>query len=202
MRTSRIPRACSLQWRSPHEPEADTPAVSVFITQRAFVRVCAQAGSDLENEVGGVLAGKWRLDANSGETFVVVEGVLPAPHTRHGSNFVTFTQNSLVALNDALEERYPGKQMVGWYHTHPHMGVFLSSYDTWLHEHFFPEMWQVALVIDPHAQEAGFFVRSQDGSLDPRRYYGFHELLNAKKRSIVYWENMHSEQDVALVTGG
>jgi proteasome lid subunit RPN8/RPN11 len=197
-----MPRACALRWRSPHEVEADMPAVSVFITQRAFVRVCAQAGSDLENEVGGVLAGKWRLDAGSGETFIVVEGVLPAPHTRHGSNFVTFTQDSLVALNDALEEKYPGKQMVGWYHTHPHMGVFLSNYDTWLHEHFFPEMWQVALVIDPHAQEAGFFIRSQDGSLDPRRYHGFHELLGAKKRSIAYWVNLQSEHDTALVTGG
>jgi proteasome lid subunit RPN8/RPN11 len=202
VRTSRIPRGRALRWRSAYDFETEAPAVSVFITQHAFVRVCAQAGSDLENEVGGVLAGKWRLDADSGETFVVIEGVLPAPHTRHGSNFVTFTQDSLVALNDALDEKYPKKQMVGWYHTHPHMGVFLSSYDTWLHEHFFPEMWQVALVIDPHAQEAGFFIRSQGGALDPRRYFGFHELLGTKKRSIVHWENMRSEEDVAISTGG
>jgi proteasome lid subunit RPN8/RPN11 len=202
VRTSRIPRACALRWRSPYEQEAEPSAVSVFVTQRSFVRVCAQAGSDLDNEVGGVLAGKWRVDADSGETFVVVEGVLPAPHTRHGSNFVTFTQDSLVALNDALEERYPRKQMVGWYHTHPRMGVFLSSYDAWLHENFFPEMWQVALVIDPHAQDAGFFIRSQAGVLDTRRYYGFHELLGDKKRSIVHWENMHTEDDPEPVTGG
>jgi len=202
VRTSRIPRACALPWRSAYEHEAASPAVSVFLTQRSFVRVCAQAGSDLVNEVGGVLAGKWRVDATSGETFVVVEGVLPAEHTRHGSTYVTFTQDSLVALNDALEARYPGKQIVGWYHTHPHMGVFLSSYDLWLHEHFFPEMWQVALVIDPHAQEAGFFIRSQAGLLDPQRYFGFNELLGSKKRSIVHWGNLQPDQISTVVTGG
>jgi proteasome lid subunit RPN8/RPN11 len=197
-----MPLARALHWRSAFEEQAARPALSVFVTQRSFVRVCAQAGSDLENEVGGVLAGKWRLDGASGEKFVVVEGVLPAPHTRHGSTYVTFTQDSLVALNDALEMRYPGKQMVGWYHTHPRMGVFLSTYDTWLHEHFFPEAWQVALVIDPHAQEGGFFIRSEDGGLDPRRYFGFHELVGVKKGSVVHWENMQPEDSPTVVTGG
>lgn len=200
--TSRIPRASARRWRSAYEHEAVAPAVHVFMTQRSYVRVCAQAGSDLVNEVGGVLAGKWRLDANSGERFVVVEGVLPAEHTRHGSTYVTFTQDSLVGLNDALEARYPGKQMVGWYHTHPGMGVFLSSYDMWLHEHFFPEMWQFALVIDPHAQEAGFFIRSREGLLDSQRYYGFHELLDSKKRSIVHWENIQPDREAAIPAGG
>jgi proteasome lid subunit RPN8/RPN11 len=197
-----MPRASALCWRSAFEEQAARPGLSVFVTQRSFVRVCAQAGSDLENEVGGVLAGKWRVDGASGEKFVVVEGVLPAPHTRHGSTYVTFTQDSLVALNDALEMRYPGKQMVGWYHTHPRMGVFLSTYDTWLHEHFFPEAWQVALVIDPHAQEGGFFIRSEDGALDPQRYFGFHELVGAKKGSVVHWENMQAEHSPTVVTGG
>ena len=192
VRTSRMPRGCALRWRSAFEDQAaHHPALSVFVTQRSFVRVCAQAGSDLENEVGGVLAGKWRVDGASGEKFVVVEGVLPAPHTRHGSTYVTFTQDSLVALNDALEMRYPGKQMVGWYHTHPRMGVFLSTYDTWLHEHFFPEPWQVALVVEPVAATAGFFIRQRQELLDPTRYFGFYELDGNDGRSMVYWNNLN-----------
>src|SRR4030067_1587644 len=79
VRTSRMPRASALCWRSAFEEQAARPGLSVFVTQRSFVRVCAQAGSDLENEVGGVLAGKWRVDGASGEKFVVVEGGVPAP---------------------------------------------------------------------------------------------------------------------------
>lgn len=200
--TSRMPGARALRWRSAPEEEIGRSAVTVFITQWSYVRMCAHAGSDLRHEVGGVLAGKWRVDATSGEKFVVIEGVLPAPHTRHGSTYVTFTQDSLVALNEQLEERYPGKQMVGWYHTHPRLGIFLSAYDTWLHEHFFPEIWQVAVVIDPQATEGGVFVRTPEGSLDPQRYSGFCELTDAKRRTVVHWKNLQPEADGDGTAGG
>jgi proteasome lid subunit RPN8/RPN11 len=200
--TSRMPGAHALRWRSAAEDEGGRSAVTVFLTQWSYVRMCAHAGSDLQHEVGGVLAGKWRVDAASGEKFVVIEGVLPAPHTRHGSTYVTFTQDSLVALNEQLEERYPGKKMVGWYHTHPRLGIFLSTYDTWLHEHFFPEPWQVAVVIDPLATEGGVFVRTPEGSLDPQRYFGFCELTDSGRRTVVHWKNLQPEADANGMAGG
>jgi proteasome lid subunit RPN8/RPN11 len=170
------------------------PAVSVFITQKAYVRFCAHAGSDLDNEVGGWLLGKWRMDRKSGEQFIVIETVLPAQHTQHGSAFLTFTQESQVALHNLLQEDYPDKELVGWFHTHPRMGVFLSAYDTWLHHNFFPEMWQVALVIEPYSNRGGFFIRQADGSLDPRAYFGFYELISKKKRSVVHWRNLNEDR--------
>jgi len=190
-RSSRMPTGRALRWSSPLEDGAKA-AVTVFVTQGAFVRVCAHAGSDLTNEVGGVLAGRWRVDRSTGESFVVVEGVLPAAHTRQGRTYVTFTQDSLVDLNSELERRYPGKLMVGWYHTHPRMDVFLSGYDVWLHEHFFPELWHVALVIEPHKTSGGFFIRMPDGHLDPHRYFGFFELTDSG-RSVVHWRNLTPE---------
>ncbi len=200
--TSRMPHARALRWSSAHEAEMSRSAVTVFFTQWSYVRMCAHAGSDLRHEVGGVLAGKWRVDAIGGEKFVVVEGVLPAPHTRQGSTFVTFTQDSLVALNAELEERYPGKLMVGWYHTHPRLGIFLSGYDSWLHEHFFPEAWQVAVVVDPFAVQGGVFVRTSEGSLDPHRYFGFCELTDSRHRSVVHWKNLEPEDGDIGSAGG
>jgi len=199
--TSRIPWGQALRWHSPYEGAGPAAAVAVFLTQKSFVRACAHAGSDLHNEVGGALVGKWRVDEARGEKFVVVEGALPAPYTRHGSSFVTFTQDSLVALHEQLEQRHPGKQMVGWYHTHPGLGLFLSGYDAWLHEHFFPELWQVALVIDPQARQGGFFVRTEEGALDPQRYFGFSELLDGRRRSLVHWENVQPDPEPAVVGG-
>ncbi len=184
-----MPLARARLWRAPFE-DGCRPAVLLFVTAKAYLRLSAHAGSDLENEVGGALVGTWRVDRRSGVPFVVVEGVLRAPHTRHGRAHLTFTQDSQVALHEALETHYPGKTFVGWYHTHPRMGVFLSGYDLWLHEHFFPEPWQVALVMDPWAVEGGFFVRQQDGWLDPRRYFGFLELPRRRGGSVVHWRNM------------
>ena len=103
---------------------------------------------------------------------------------------MTFTQDTLLDLHEEMEQQHPGKLFVGWYHTHPGLGVFLSGYDTWLHEHFFPELWQVALVMDPHSPEGGFFVRDKGGGLDPRRYFGFYELLRRRGESVVHWRNL------------
>ena len=185
-----MPSGHAWRWRSMFEENDLNPLVSVFVTQRAFVRFCAHAGSDLQNEVGGWLVGKWRADKATGAHFVIVEATLPAPYTRHGSAFLTFTQDTQIALYEELKERYPGKELVGWYHTHPRMGVFLSEYDTWLHRNFFPELYQVALVIEPFSATGGFFLRQPDGSLDPRHYYGFYELYYRNRRSVVHWQNL------------
>lgn len=190
-RTGHTPIARAHCWQSQHENGTPRTGVSVFMTQRAYVRCCVHAGSDLNNEVGGGLVGKQRIDTVTGQPFIVIEAALPARHVRHGSSYLTFTQDSLVALHDDLEERYPNKELLGWYHTHPRMGIFLSGYDVFLHEHFFPNPWQVALVIEPHTSLGGFFVREPEGVLDPRRYVGFYELAPQGRVSVVRWNNLH-----------
>jgi len=192
-RRAHIPNLRAWHWRSMIEDGFLTPGVTVFITQRAYVRICAHAGSDLDNEVGGWLVGKWRADKKTNAHFIVIEAILPAPHTRHGSAFLTFTQDTQIALYEELKQRHPDKELVGWYHTHPKMGVFLSEYDTWLHRHFFPEPYQVALVVEPHSATGGFFIRQMDGTFDPRSYFGFYELHSRNRRSVVYWRNMFPE---------
>jgi hypothetical protein len=89
------------------------------------------------------------------------------------------------------------------------MDVFLSGYDLWLHEHFFPYAWQVALVIEPHSRHGGFFVRTPDGQPHPQHYTGFGELVRPSKptfpeaqsaregpqgpRSVVNWTNLRAD---------
>jgi hypothetical protein len=51
----------------------------------------------------------------------------------------------------------------------------------------------VALVIEPYSNRGGFFIRQPDGLLDPRAYFGFYELINRKKRSVVHWRNLKEE---------
>lgn len=197
---SRIPKRLMRCWRPPFEDGA-RPLVSVFVTSAAFIQLTEHSRIDLENEVGGGLAGSWHVDARTEEQFVLIEGVIPARFTRQGSAFLTFTQDTLVAMNDELEERFPERQLVGWYHTHPRMGVFLSHYDLWLHDHFFPEPWQVALVIEPHTVVGGFFIRQKEGDLDPQRYFGFCEILAEEGDSAVEWRNMHQTDEISADNG-
>jgi proteasome lid subunit RPN8/RPN11 len=190
-----IPLDNSRHWRSHNEEQDFNPHIQVFVARKAYLRLEEHSASDLESEVGGILVGAWSLDDELGMEFIIVEAALPARFTRQGSVYLTFTQDSLVDLHAEMDEHYPDKQIVGWYHTHPGMGVFLSSYDAWLHQHFFPEPWQVALVIDPVSQVGGFFIRQADGILDPARCFGFHELDGTSDRSFVHWNNLRLETE-------
>ena len=52
---------------------------------------------------------------------------------------------------------------MGWYHTHPDFGIFLSSHDLFIHRNFFDQPLQVAYVVDPIRQTRGFFRWKDDG---------------------------------------
>jgi proteasome lid subunit RPN8/RPN11 len=183
------------RWVSPHGDNGIEPTVSVFLDRAAYIRVSVHSSSSDTVEVGGVLVGDWCVDEETGEQFVIVKHALPARHTLQGSVYLTFTQDSLVDLHEQIEKRFEGERIVGWYHTHPRMGIFLSHYDTWLHKNFFPEPWQVALVVEPYSSLGGFFIRQPDGGLDPKHYFGFYEVDGASGSSIVRWQNLWQIED-------
>jgi proteasome lid subunit RPN8/RPN11 len=200
-RRSYIPHALR-RWLSPHDGPDSHWAVRVYVSQSAIAQINEHAASDMDNEVGGALLGRWRKDARDGSQFVVVEAMLPARHTRHGSAFLTFTQESLLGFHEEQASRFPRKQIVGWFHTHPRMGVFLSEYDLWLAEHFFPASWQVSLVVEPHSSTGGFFVRDENGQLPGYRYSGLYEMLDPDGRGRLRWKNLTAERMEIEFTGG
>ncbi|MFX1398654.1 MAG: Mov34/MPN/PAD-1 family protein [Promethearchaeota archaeon] len=65
-------------------------------------------------------------------------------------------------FNESLEKlkkktNNKGLRGVGWWHSHPNFGVFLSPTDVKTHTYFFPESVFVALVVDPIRDEFEFF---------------------------------------------
>ncbi len=179
----------SLKWISSceHQVKARAP---IFLAQSAYQKIVTHTTSDLDHEVGGMLVGEVKIDSERRQTYLVVQDILPALFTNSGETHVTFTQHTLVHLNQQLEDLFPGKRVVGWYHTHPRLGVFLSSHDTFLHRHFFPESTHVALVVDPYYANAGFFVWQHNQTLDPARYVGFYEYSDVSEDSLIAWNNV------------
>ncbi len=184
----------SLEWISPHERVVDG-RVKIFFAQSAYLECLEHTKSDLEHEVGGVLVGQVCVDAMHARPYIVIQDILPAQHTDSSEVHVTFTQDTLVELNTELEDRFPDKRIVGWFHTHPGLGVFMSGHDKWLHEHFFNDPTQVALVVDPISNHGGFFCWQTSRRFDPVHYVGFYEWSDASDDSLVEWINLEPVTD-------
>ncbi len=141
-------------------PEADFPAASgefrVYFEPDAHEKILAHAEKDKSVELGGVLAGTWQRDKDG--PFVAVRHVICSQLAASGTGEVTFTHDAWAEIHREMDGKYPDLAIVGWYHTHPDFGVFLSERDRFIHEHFFGQPGQIALVVDPVRNLEGVFV--------------------------------------------
>ena len=148
-------------------------AVDILIEESALRRAQAHALSSMDREVAGVLVGPRPEKQPDGRYLVRIVDTIIAKYTvMHGAS-VTYTPESWRYLNDQLQERYPDETavMVGWYHTHPGFGIFLSGMDQFIHQNFFTQIWHTALVLDPRARTSGFFCWDRSQSrVDPVQF--------------------------------
>ena len=116
-------------------------------------------------EIGGILLGKRDGDRIS----ITGYEALDCEHAMGPSFTLSPRDQTHLAELTAKAERNPaGHQPVGWYHSHTRSEIFLSDTDQDIHKRYFPEPWQVALVLRPHTFEptrGGFFFREADGSM-------------------------------------
>jgi len=120
-----------------------------------------------ENECGGLLIGNvYQADvAGYSITFTAVVDALPAQEAQAGPTFVEMGAVDLLAVTTYLQRLREQQtdvaeahlRIVGWYHTHPGFGVFMSGTDRATQQHVFGMPWQVAIVYDPLNGEYGIF---------------------------------------------
>jgi proteasome lid subunit RPN8/RPN11 len=126
----------------------------VVIEESVLDEILAYSGRTTAGEVGGFLLG----EVFSQETpCTIVRYFHPATQATSRAASLTFTHETWADLHRQAESRFPGAAVVGWQHTHPGFGVFLSAHDLFIHRNFFSEPWQIAMVVDPRREELGFF---------------------------------------------
>lgn len=104
---------------------------------------------------GGMLVGT-TIEA-FGKTNIVITGFVEAKYCEATPTTLKFTHETWDYVHKELEKTHPKKKIVGWIHTHPDFGIFLSEYDRFIHQNFFSEDSQVAFVVDPIRNTEGFY---------------------------------------------
>src|ERR1019366_40416 len=153
--------------------QADDCAVRIAYS-RAVMEELSLAATDGFNrlahggvEIGGVLFGVRDPDAVK----ILAHRALACEYA-FGPSWM-LSDNDRCALEDLLaspntDSNLSGVQPVGWYISHTRSEILLSERDLRLFLQYFPEIWQIALVLRPHRFDpvrAGFFFRDPDGSV-------------------------------------
>ena len=125
---------------------------SVCAVDSEVIRKIRQhARSHMKTEVCGVLIGDIREGA------IWVDQCIAGLNASQAGSHVTFTQDTWEHVYKIKDKEFPEARIVGWYHSHPGFGVFLSEHDTFIHKNFFSSQDQIAWVYDPHSDEEGCF---------------------------------------------
>lgn len=145
----------------------------IFVDVDAMSDMERHALTDTNVELGGVMLGGQFVD-RAGNPFVLITDSIRAQHYESTKGSFKFTHETWSDISRQREEFPDDLQMVGWYHTHPGWGVFLSGMDMFICDNFFNKPLDVALVIDPCRQDRGMFMWLDATASRVRRTNGFY----------------------------
>jgi proteasome lid subunit RPN8/RPN11 len=96
-----------------------------------------------------------------GKVHVIISAFIKAEYTDATNSTLTFTHETWEDVHAKRDKFHSDKKIIGWQHTHPGYGIFLSNYDVFIQQNFFNLPYQIAYVIDPIANIEGFFYNGQ-----------------------------------------
>ena len=177
----------------PYEEPAEGE-LPVFIDLDVLIEMESHALTDTSVELGGVMLGG-QLHDEDGQPYVLVQDSVRAQHYEATKGSFKFTHDTWQQITKDRDEFPSDWDMVGWYHTHPDWGVFLSGMDMFICDNFFNKPLDVALVIDPCRQDRAFFQWTGDPRERKRRVSGFYVIASRHRQAEL-------ERFVAELEGG
>jgi proteasome lid subunit RPN8/RPN11 len=127
----------------------------LFFQPAVHAEILSHAAEDTSFEICGILVGCWESDGNG--PYAVVSNRIRCDNASSKLAEVTFTHESWAQINEEMDTKYSDLRIIGWYHSHPDFGIFLSDRDVFIQENFFSGAGQVAFVVDPVRKTEGVF---------------------------------------------
>lgn len=119
-------------------------------------------------ERGGALVGRYAIDPTD-QRFIVITAAIPAPAAPATTTQVNLRIEDWLVLHTQITQ-IPGVRLLGWYHSHPGFGVWMSRTDRETQQLIFAADWQVGLVVDPMTGRFRFYLGA---AAKPARWVAF-----------------------------
>lgn len=168
---------------------------NIYISQPVYKEIHKFTQNKTTNESGGMLIGN--VIEEFGKTNIIVNGFIEAKFCEATPTTLKFTHETWEFVHKEMDKKFPGQKIVGWIHTHPNFGIFLSEYDKFIQENFFKEDYQIAYVVDPIQDIEGFYFWINGKIERCKGFYKF-DKMGAKIESDVEPKNDRDEEAGSL----
>lgn len=136
-------------------------------------------------ELGGFILGSYEQN-NSGFYEITCSKFVGIQSEKEDLYKMGFGSKAWIALEEVMQ-KYKDLALIGWFHTHPGHGVFLSKPDLNICNNIFPEPYQFAMVMDTiksssnEKYHVGLFTKKMNGQMNN---------IKEKKTEFVQWEEV------------
>jgi|GEM_PF-2314007 len=127
-----------------------------IFTHEVINEIHAHGKTSMDAEICGVLVGNLYRDSHG--PYLRIHASIRGDSAESHNAQVTFKAETWQHIQETMERDHARARIVGWYHTHPGFGIFLSGMDLFIQDNFFNLPWQIAMVYDPQAEEDGVFI--------------------------------------------
>jgi LysM repeat protein/proteasome lid subunit RPN8/RPN11 len=135
--------------------------LKVVFIEGVVEKIFSHATARRDIERFGILVGGVFYDPQSDENWIEIVDMLPAERVRANVASVEVSNEEISYLNTKVDKilalTNQTVRKVGWYHTHPGHGIFMSSTDKTNQKLCYTADWQIALVVDPRQLHYGVF---------------------------------------------
>lgn len=155
---------------------ADTLINSVFVSTLIFDILRDQfvynknTAHNPHIEHGAFLLGNY-LKNNDDRYSISIDQLILVEAEQQSVTNIQFGHQAWLTLDDAMEDK-PDLKIVGWFHTHPGHGIFLSPDDLNVSYTYFNKPYQIALLLDNKISERndqlelGIFSYKENGEIN------------------------------------
>jgi proteasome lid subunit RPN8/RPN11 len=177
------------------EGEPAESQCNIVFPQQVQRKILSHLSADTTRESGGLLLGHEITAPDVESSLLVIADALAALHTISQLTYVRFTPETFFDWDigqELLSRKADRLTRVGWYHSHPMSGVFLSAADIQMSHMFqFRVTTPVALVVDPVKMDAAFFLIGKEAARPPQGGpKGFWQVADSQTPQTVEWNNM------------
>ena len=149
-RSQAMPMERAILWNPPAAPGTTAPGrpssrspYPIFFQQEAVIALQEHLKSSPTQAIFGFLIGDLYRDPETGVLYTVIDKTLKLSQAIYGDK----TEVVVSRLWDRMQEQLAkaSASLLGWYHSHPGQGGFLTTHDVETHEKFFTDPRQVLI---------------------------------------------------------
>nr|MDO8086507.1 hypothetical protein [Candidatus Sigynarchaeum springense] len=157
----------------PDEKKNTNYVHDVYIQKHILDEIEARCKNNKYEIIGMLVGNAFKY---KGKEYVLINGFLFSEMIETSPIFTQVIDGAVGEMSTKKDKEYPGSIITGWWHSHPNLGVFLSSVDIKTME-MFNKGFHVALVVDPIRSERAFF------KIDDEKHYHYvsYAVLREKK---------------------